>query len=404
MKIGLYVPTWPPGSTASGIVTYASQLVPALRKLGHEVFVLTPNKIGDDGDRHTIDLRNFASHQISWPRLMSKFAPKAAAFNVASSAIASAVRKLVEKHELDAFEIEESFGWSFAVTRLKLLPVVVRLHGPWFLTGRFDNPPEKLGGDPRREIREGRAIRHADLVTAPSANVLNAVKHYYGLDLQSCRVIPNPIGAALEVKTWDVRHCKSDSLLFVGRFDALKGGDLVIRAFAELAASYPNLKLTFVGTDQGLKGDDGSTQSFQQFVQDNVPRECLSRIKFWGQINHSEVMSLRVEHFATVVASQYESSGYSVLEAMALGCPVVATAVGGIPELIKDESNGLLVRAGDIRSLANGCRRLLEDRALAQRLGSQAWRDCCDLYSPEDIAQQTIAAYREAISAFRDRV
>src|SRR2546423_5668788 len=100
MKIALYVPSWPPGFTPNGIVTYASQLVPALRRLGHEVFVLTPHVAVDNIDPYTIDLRSFASIPNLWHRAMFKLAPEMASFKAASSAIASAVRELIEKHEI----------------------------------------------------------------------------------------------------------------------------------------------------------------------------------------------------------------------------------------------------------------------------------------------------------------
>ena len=128
MKIGLYVPSWPPGKTANGIVTYASQLVPALRRLGHEVFVLTSTTTGD-GDEYTIDLRNVASVPTFWHRAMSRLIPETAGFNKASSAIVAAIAELFEKRKLEVIEMEETFGLSFAISRLKRLPVVVRLHG-----------------------------------------------------------------------------------------------------------------------------------------------------------------------------------------------------------------------------------------------------------------------------------
>ena len=56
MKIALYVPSWPPGETANGIVTYASYVVPALRELGHEVFVLTFHNDRNSFDDYAIDL------------------------------------------------------------------------------------------------------------------------------------------------------------------------------------------------------------------------------------------------------------------------------------------------------------------------------------------------------------
>jgi len=142
---------------------------------------------------------------------------------------------------------------------------------------------------------------------------------------------------------------------------------------------------------------------FQDFVRSNIPEQYRARIDFLGQVAHSDVIPLRRAHFATIVASQYETGSYSVQEAMSLGCPIIATAVGGIPELIEDRRNGLLIPSQDAAAMANACRRLLEDPALAARLGRQAWQDCGTSYDAEIIAKQTIAAYEEAIDAFKSR-
>jgi glycosyltransferase involved in cell wall biosynthesis len=399
MKVALYVPSWPPGFTANGIVTYASQLVPALRRLGHEVFVLTPRKETNYDDPYTIDLQALASAPTLWDRAMFRVALESSRYKAASSVITSAIRSLVAKHQLDVFEIEESFGWSFAISRLQLLPVVVRLHGPWFLNGRFDDSDDRSSLN--RQEWERRGIKHAHFVTAPSVEVLQAVKGHYGLNLKESRVIPNPLVAAVKAKIWDAGSCNDDTLLFVGRFDLRKGGDVVLRMFSELSASYPKLTLKFVGPDKGIKVDNGTISCFDHFVRSSIPEEYRSRIEFYGHMNHSDVMYLRAKCSITVVASQYEIMPYSVLEAMSLGCPLVATAVGGIPELIKNERNGLLVPSQDVRAMADACRRLLDDRALAERIGRQAWHDCCSFYSPDKIAEQTVATYQETIDTFK---
>jgi glycosyltransferase involved in cell wall biosynthesis len=402
MKIALFVPSWPPGFAANGIVTYASQLVPALRRLGHEVFVLTFAKGAIDDDPHTIDLRSFASAPTLWRRAMFKLAPDTAAFNAASLAIASAINDLVKKHKPDVFEMEESFGWSFAISRMNLLPVVVRLHGPWFLNGRFNDPHDVASSKRYREEWEGRALQHAHFVTAPSAQVLRTVKSHYRLDLTESRVIPNPVDTASRTELWNIETCCKNSLLFVGRFDSRKGGDLVLSTFAELAATYPALTLTFVGPDRGIKYDD-KVLSFDEFVRSKLPERCRRQIMFHGQMSQLNVTSLRAKHFITIVASQYEILPYSVLEPMSLACPLIATAVGGIPELIRHQQNGLLVPTQNIKAMAAACQSLLNDQALAVRLGRQAWRDCQDFYGPDNIAMQTVEAYQEAINRFKFR-
>jgi glycosyltransferase involved in cell wall biosynthesis len=252
-----------------------------------------------------------------------------------------------------------------------------------------------------RQERERSGISHAHYITAPSVEVLKAVKNHYHLSLTASQVIANPIKATIEEETWNIDTCRRDSLLFVGRFDRLKGGDYVLRVFDELAASNSRLKLTFVGPDRGIIQTDGKIFTFEQFVRSNFPERLRSRIEFLGQMGHSDVMSLRLKHFATIIASQYETAGYSVLEGMSLGCPMVATAVGGIPELIQHERNGLLVPSQNVKLMVAACKRLLEDHSLAARLGRQAWKDCRNFYDPENIAKQTVATYENAIEQFK---
>lgn len=399
MKIAFYVPKWPAGSAANGIVTYASHLVPALRKLGHEVFVLTI-EAGHD-DPHTIDLQKFWPAPSRWRLAMSKLAPSRASFDEGSSALAAAVRHLLSRHPLDVLEIEESFGWSHAVSRANLLPVTVRLHGPWFLTGRFNDPGSERPEFRRRAEFEGRGIRSAHYVTANCMETLQSVRSHYGAALTNSRIIPTPINAAAEEDTWAAQNRSNDSLLFVGRFDRLKGGDLVLRAFARLAAGDPALRLTFVGPDRGLREDDGRVLHFDEFVRQNFPESIRAQIDFRGRMDHAELMALRTGRFATLSAAQYDTMGYMILETISLGCPLVSTAVGGIPEFIKDGRNGLLVPTQDADAMARACRRLLDDPALAERLGRQAWQDCRDLYGTANVARQTVAGYEAAIAAFR---
>lgn len=395
MKIALYVPAWPPGSSANGIVTYAAQLVPALRQLGHQVFVLTSILKAPTTDPYTVDVGRMPIRSRLWARLLSRASCERIPFEAVAEQIITAVATLKTNHHLDVLEIEESFGWSRRISRTGIVPVVVRLHGPWFLNGKFDNPL----AFPHRIRREGRAIRAATLITAPSSDVLAAVRKYYHLELGAAQVIPNPIDASADIDAWRLDKCDTNRLLFIGRFDRRKGADIVLRAFASLAEVYPDLRLSFVGPDDGIN-EGGSRLSFVQFVRKTLPASCQSRIDFHGQLNSRDVLSLRTQHFITIVASQFEILPYSILEAMALGCPIIASSVGGIPELITDQTNGLLFQPLDIGGLASACRKLLDDNTLAASLGAQARRDCIERLSSRHIALETVSAYQAAIALY----
>jgi glycosyltransferase involved in cell wall biosynthesis len=399
MKIALLVPSWPPGSLPNGIVAYASQLVPALRQLGHEVLLLTTVENGNDHE--VLDLRKFGNSRTIWSRVAHKLWPDHAVYASASARLTSAAMHLVSEHGIDVLEVEESFGWSYEVSGLAILPIVVRLHGPWFLHAHFLGSTD--ASSIRRQEREGRALRVADYIVSPSAKMLQAVERKYRLDLPAKGVIPNPLAATEESGCWNLDACDTDALLFVGRFDALKGGDLVVRVFAQLASEHAKLRLIFVGPDRGIRDMYGRDQSFAQYISSNIPQRIRSRIHFHGELTGQQVAALRPSCFVTVVASQQEMMPYAVLEAMALGCPIVATSVGGIPELIQDRHNGLLVAPNNVESMAQACRALIANPALAARLGHQAWLDCREFYSPGKIAEQTVATYQKAIDIFRSR-
>ncbi len=88
---------------------------------------------------------------------------------------------------------------------------------------------------------------------------------------------------------------------------------------------------------------------------------------------------------------------------MALGCPLVAARVGGIPEVLNDRANGLLHRTSDSKDLAAQIMTLLNDPEWAAQLGKQAGIDCQQRYSPEIIAERTVSCYGKAIERNRVR-
>lgn len=398
MKIAIFVPSWPPGASANGIVTYAAQIIPALRQLGHEVFVLTPKCTAKTTDPYTIDLNAIETRRSALSRLASRALKSSSIIDDFGKKLVSTISMLTERYNIDVVEIEESFGWAFGIAHARIVPVVVRLHGPWFLNGSFDDSPSSAS---RARIEaEGRGIEAATMITAPSADVLSNVRDHYNLRLDAARVIPNPMEVDADAAAWQAGTCDPNRILYVGRFDRRKGGDIVLRAFAKLAELHPDLRLSFVGPDAGVY-ESGERLSFDQFVRRNIPDFCWSRIDFRGQLSHEDVMALRNEHLFTIVASQFEILPYAVLEAMALGCPIIASNVGGIPELITDHETGLLFTSQSVEELTSACAKLLDDHTLTAALGSRARKYCAASFNVQKITLETLSAYRDSIGVFR---
>jgi glycosyltransferase involved in cell wall biosynthesis len=189
-------------------------------------------------------------------------------------------------------------------------------------------------------------------------------------------------------------------ILFVGRFDRIKGGDLVLKAFSLALAQRPNLRLLFVGPDVGVKGEDGLPMSFPEFIRREIPAPARARIQFAGQLKRPQVEELRTKAHATIVGSRYETFGNVVIEAMMFGCPIVATRVGGIMEIITDSRNGLLAPV-DAVALATRLTQILDNPELSVRLGHQAAVDCAKKFDPRLIGSQTIDFYTKVIDEWR---
>ena len=143
--------------------------------------------------------------------------------------------------------MEESFGWGQWVSKVTAIPVCVRLHGPWFLNGSVLGVPDD-NKFRERVYEEGRAIRTAAAVTAPSRDVLEQVRGFYGLALPEAEVIPNPIWPVPVAERWRLEGCDPNQVLFIGRFDRHKGGDLIIEAFGRVLHDVP--EASFVSWDR----------------------------------------------------------------------------------------------------------------------------------------------------------
>lgn len=143
---------------------------------------------------------------------------------------------------------------------------------------------------------------------------------------------------------------------FAGRLERIKAPEL----FVELAARIP--EATFVVAGSGSLADDLATQAETLGV--------AARVEFLGFVN--EVEPVLASFDVMVVPSRSESAPMAILEAQALGVPVVATDVGGIPELVLDGKTGLLVPSEDIDALEAAVRQLLGDGRLRARLVADA--------------------------------
>ena len=159
-------------------------------------------------------------------------------------------------------------------------------------------------------------------------------------------------------------HLPSDAVVLgtVGHLAPVKGLDILIEAVPLILAEVPEAHLLIAG--------DAIYETHEQYAQqltDRVERHGLAeRVHFLGFVRDIPRLLAGLDIF--VLASRCEGFGRAVAEALAVGCPVVATQVGGICELVSSEVHGLLVPPGRPEPLAAGVVKLISDPSLRERL------------------------------------
>ncbi|MGE3316624.1 MAG: glycosyltransferase family 4 protein [Planctomycetaceae bacterium] len=400
--VALVTPAWPIGAQPNGIVSYTSRLTAGFRSLGVEPVILGWEVQEGYSDPRAVDIRDFEQKAGTVTRGLDRIRRVVSTSFVPPQyqrSLLNAFRHAADRFPIEILQMEEAFGHAVGLIRSRRVPIVVRLHGPWFLNGEI-NGAAKNSEFFQRIAAERKAIETADAITAPSLDVLNQTRAYYELPLPEAVVIPNPIEMGEMGPSWSPSECDRNRIVFVGRFDLHKGADVLIDAFAQVAANRPELKLDFIGPDRRIAGADGRSISLEQYLERNVPADVRTRVHIHGPKRLSEIQEFRRRGFVTVIPSRYETFGNTALEALAVGCPVIASGTGGLAEIVKDGKTGLLVPPADSRKLADALQRILSEPDLAPKLGAAARADVASRYVPRAIASRTLEVYSEVLKSW----
>jgi glycosyltransferase involved in cell wall biosynthesis len=390
----------------SGVSTYVGNLCAGLTGLGIDWFVLTQNSdaaqpLGDSAvDISRLEAARERLLDRLYLKVLDHVATNRAVRTRIGGRISAALRAVHAARPIDLFEVEESYGIAEHV-RAPGIPLVLRAHGPWLLNG------PALGMARDRAFRdkcaaERRAAARADALSFPSQHVLDAVRGEWDLQSVPCAVIPNPGPVLAAQDRWDPAAIATHRILYVGRFDRIKGADVLLRAFETVAQRVPDAELTFVGPDVGLVGDDGKLWRLEEYLRAHLSARAAARVKVLGTLGMERIRELRRSSAVTVISSRQENFPLAAVEAISFGCPTVASASGGTPEIVLDGESGLLFRNADAEDLARKVLALLEDHDLARRLGERA-AVFAKRFDPRQVAADTAAFYADVLEAYRSR-
>jgi glycosyltransferase involved in cell wall biosynthesis len=240
----------------------------------------------------------------------------------------------------------------FAALRRQDRPLVVSIHG----ADLFPDGARR----PRYSWELRTLLRGADRIVAPSRSLLDDFNRVFPDWAEKASFIHNGIEVEKDIVA---RHdtAVAPTLLCVAAHNEKKAIDVLLHAFARVRAVRP-ARLCLIG--------DGPQHAA---LVDLAERLGLSgSVEFLGWRPHIEVTRRMADATVVVLPSRAEPFGLVIAEAMATGAPVVASAAGGIPEIVTDGTDGLLVPPDDPQALAAALLRVVQDTQLGRRLGQQA--------------------------------
>lgn len=227
-----------------------------------------------------------------------------------------------------------------------------------------------------------RVVERADLVVVLTDGWRRRVAAYLGRE-DRIRVLRNPAPAPV---AGGVDRPREPRILYLGRLFPRKGHDDLLRGFAEIADAHPGVRVVFAGS-----GDIEGTQALASQLG------LGARVEFLGWVTGERKTAELLRAAVFALPSHQEASPVSILEAMSAGTPVVATNVGGIPDVVENGVTGLLVEPRDSAMLGSALKALLDDPALGRRLARQA-ASAMESRAAVSIAEEWMAAYRSALA------
>lgn len=366
-----------PPHTGGGVEKVAAELCDGLVERGHTIAVLTLRTTSAPAIEAKGALTIYRVPALDLTRWLGvQFAASVHIFSATARLLRLFQPDVVHAHNL-FFRTTE----AVALLRKRFsVPLVTTLH-----LAKEEGKGSLLSAAIRAyESTVGRfIIRRSDRIITVSNAVAKHAQHMMKLP-KPVTVIPNGVDTKVFYPKPD-RQNSNQTILFVGRMVPNKGPEVLIRAVPAVVARFPKARFVLVG--------DGPLQTR---LQNQVKRLGVGRtVQFLG-LRH-DVPDLMREACLMVRPSTLEGMPLTVLEAMASALPVVATPVGGTPELLQDGVHGYLVPVGDSMALANAIIKVLDSPALAGEMGRRGRELVEKSYSWEAVVTRTEQVYQELL-------
>lgn len=262
--------------------------------------------------------------------------------------------------------------------RLYRLPVPIIAHHHHLDRDRWTDQIERRVAQAVDLIITGSCFSQAQLGQELGVATEKVVVVYYGIDE---RYQPGPADEETRRK---LNPAGGPILLHVGSLKGRKNLPMLFDAFAKLLGEFPTARLVLAG-----RGPD------EAMLQNQAKQLGIEQaVLFAGFVSEAEKLAYYRCATLFVSPSLLEGFGFAVAEAMACGCPVVATKAGSLPEVVADGQTGLLAPVNDSAALFEAMKVVLQDEHLAQQLGEAAVARINALFRWDNAAKRTLSLYK----------
>ncbi len=265
---------------------------------------------------------------------------------------------------------------ALLLSRIRPITISLTVHGP----DEFYNTSQYFL---REKIAAARFICAIGLFARSQLMLLSPVAHWNKFE-----VVPLGVNSAHFAPSKNLAELKPFEILCVGRLVPAKGQSILLQAVAKLRVQGRTIQLRLVG--------DGPERS--TLVNETKRLNLDGFVCFEGNVNGDRIRRMYESADLFVLASFAEGIPVVLMEAMAMEVPCIATNVNGIPELIRNEIDGLLVSPSDVDGLANAILRLMDNSELRQCFAQSARRRVLEAYNLETNVSKLAGVFHRRLS------
>lgn len=301
-----------------------------------------------------------------------------------------ACQTLLESIHYDVIHVQDIIA-ARALFRLKgaTTPIITTLHSPLAQDYEFNGVLTPEGQEAYRYFQrlESLNLSSSTAIIVPSRHYHDLIPHAHSANAGTIVTIPHGMAwpPGLDAPPPNAKDATPRIITCVARLDGQKGLDYLLQSAKRLLDHPTAWEMWIVG--------DGPLRS--ALTQLSLELGLTARIRFLG--TRSDVRSLLAQTDIFVLPSLWENMPFALAEAQSSGLAIVATAVGGVPEIIADQETGLLVPPKAPEALARAIGTLLSDDDLRTRLGANAQRTALQQWDARRMTRATVNVYRNAI-------